>query len=106
MLNAVLQYHLRQHNSEVSCDMRSNLYVDNVISGCNSEKTAVNYYREARSIMSSARFNLRSWSSNSTGLKTIATQDNTADNNMVVNVLDLRWNPQQMISQWLQNHPF
>ena len=90
MLNAVLQYHLRQHNSDVSRDMQSNLYVDNVISGCNSEQTAVNYYREARSIMSSARFNLLSWSSNSTALKAIAIQDNTADTNMVVNVLGLR----------------
>ena len=93
MLNAVLQYHLRRYNSDVSRDMQSNLYVDNVVSGCNSEQTAVNYYREARSIMPSARFNLCSWSSNSTALKAIATQDNTVDNNMVDNVLGLRWNP-------------
>ena len=69
-LYAVLQYHLRQH--------QSNLYVDNIICGCETEQAVVNYYREARSIMSSARF-IRSWSSNSAVLKTIAIQDNTAD---------------------------
>ena len=93
MLNAVLQYHLRQHNSVVSHDMQSNLYVDNIISGCETEQAVVNYYREARSIMSSARFNLRSWSSNSAELNTIAIQDNTADTNALVNILGLRWNP-------------
>ena len=93
ILNAVLQYHLRQYNSAVSHDIQSNLYVNNIISGCETDKAAVNYYREARAIMSSARFNLRSWSSNSTELNEIATQDNVADDSSLVNVLGLRWNP-------------
>ncbi|XP_065902509.1 uncharacterized protein [Dysidea avara] len=41
MLNAVLQYHLKQYNSPVSKDMLSNLYVDNIISGCDTEQAAV-----------------------------------------------------------------
>ena len=93
ILHAVLQYHLRQYNSAVSHDMRSNLYVDNIISGCETDKAAVHYYREARAIMSSARFNLRSWSSNSSELTAIATLDHVADNNTLVNILGLRWNP-------------
>lgn len=92
MLNVVLQYHLRQYNSFVSHDMQYNLYVDTVISGCETEQAAVNYYREVRAIMSSTRFNLHSWSS-STELKTTTTWNNTADDNMSVNVLGLRWNP-------------
>ena len=43
--------------------------------------------------MSSAKFNLRCWSSNSTKLNAIATQDNVADDSSLVNVLGLRWNP-------------
>lgn len=92
MFNVVLQYHLRQHNSFVSRDMQSNLYMDNIISGCETEQAAMNYYSEARTIMSSARFNLCSWFSNSAELKTIATQDSTADTTSV-NVLGLCWNP-------------
>lgn len=106
MLNAVLQYHLRQHNSVVSHDMQSNLYVDNVISGCETEQAVVNYYREARFIMSSTRFNLHSWSSNSTELKAIAAQDNTANNNILVNVLGLHWKPTTDELTIAANHPF
>ena len=93
MLNAVLQHHLRQHTSAVSHDMQANLYVDNVISGCDTEQEAVQYYEEARAIMSSANFNLRSWSSNSVELKAIATQESTSDDSSSVNILGLRWNP-------------
>ena len=57
MLNATLH-----HQTE---DMKRNLYVDNVISGCDQELEALAYYKEARSIMNEAHFNLRSWSSNS-----------------------------------------
>ena len=41
----------------VSNNMLSNLYADNIISGC---ETAVDYYRQARTIMGEARLNLRS----------------------------------------------
>ena len=95
ILNAFLQYHLRQYNPAVSHDIQSNLYVDNIISGCETDKAAVNYYREARAIMSmsSARFIFRSWSSYSTELNVIATQDSVTDDSSLVNVLGLCWNP-------------
>ena len=73
--------------------MQSNLYVDNIISRCETDKAAVHYYREARAIMSSARFNLHSWSSNSSELNSIATLDNVADDSKLVNVLGLCWKP-------------
>ena len=91
MLNAVLQYHLRLYSSPVSHDMCSNLYVVSIITGCDVEQDAVSYYREARAIMSDARLNLRSWSSNSVALTTTATKDNTAEKALSVNVLGLRW---------------
>ena len=84
MLIAVLQYHLQQHNTAVSHNMRSNLYVDNIITGGTTEQTVVSYYKEARYIMSSANMNLRSWSSNSVELKAIATRDNVSDDSQSV----------------------
>lgn len=89
MLNAVLQYHLRQYNIAVSCDMLSNLYVDNIISGCDTESAVVNYYQEAGATM---RLNLHSWFSNSTEL-TIAAIKDTAEKALSVNVLGLCWTP-------------
>ena len=93
MLNAVLQYHLKQYNTPVSNDLLSNLYVDNIISGCETEQAAVDYYTQARTIMGEARLNLRSWSSDSTKLTTIANKENTGERATTVNILGLRWNP-------------
>ena len=73
--------------------MHSNLYVDNIITGCDKEQDVVNYYREVRTIMCDAKLNLHSWSSNSVALTTIATTDNTAESASSVNVLGLRWIP-------------
>ena len=93
MLNAVLQYHLQQYNTTVSHDIKSNLYIDNIITGGTTEQTVVSYCREACSIMSSANMNLRSWLSNSVELKTIAAQDNVSDDSQSVDILGLKWNP-------------
>ena len=69
MLNATLHHHLANYNTPVAEDMKENIYVDNIISGCNEEQATVGYYEEARSIMNEAHFNLRSWSSNSPSLR-------------------------------------
>jgi len=58
MLNAVIDLHLSKYYSPVACDMKTNLYVDNPISGCNSEEEVIDYYQQSRSMMNAARFNL------------------------------------------------
>jgi len=93
ILNAVLQHHLKQHNTVVSCDMQISLYMDNIITGCDTEDAAVAYYKDSRATMSSGMFNLRSWSSNSNKVTANAVQDKVADDHNTVNVLGLRWNP-------------
>jgi len=72
--------------------MELNLYVDNVISVGATEEEVVSYYKEARSIMSSAKMNLCSWSSSSVKLNTIATKVGVNDDSQSVNMLGLRWN--------------
>ena len=64
--------------------MQVNLYVDSVISGCNTEQEAIHYCTEARTIMSNAKFNLRNWACNTTELKAIATKDGTSDDSSSV----------------------
>ena len=41
MLNANLHHHLANYNTPVAEDMKENVYVDNVISGCNEEQDTV-----------------------------------------------------------------
>ena len=85
MLHAALDFHLNQFTSEIATDMKQNLYVDNLISGCTSEENVITYYRQARAIMNKAKFNLRSWSSNSKELQNITSKDQTDDKNKVIN---------------------
>lgn len=58
MLHAALKCHLTTETSAIANDILTNLYVDNVVSGCNSETSAIEYYTEARELMSKANFNL------------------------------------------------
>jgi len=91
MLNAMLLFHLSQFTTDTSKDMLRNLYVDNIVTGCDSEKSAMMYYTMARSMMCGANFNLRSWASNSSKLMEQARQDGTATEPSFVNVLGLQW---------------
>ena len=95
MLHAALRYHLTTEKSTTASDILANLYVDNVVSGCSSETRALEYYKEARGLMSKAKFNLRNWASNSSSLMALAQQDGVADDKTVVNVLGLLWDTSQ-----------
>ena len=98
-LHAALHYHLQKHSSPVTADIASNLYVDNVITGCVTETEAVKYYTTARSILSKAKFNLQSWASNSEQVKKMATKDGVGDSDVTTKVLGLLWHtPSDTIS--------
>ena len=92
MSYAALHCHLTHNKSATSADILQNLYVDNILSGCSTEEALLTYYKEARTTLSEANFNLRSWASNSSQLRTLAKADQVADNNERVNVLGLIWN--------------
>ena len=94
MLSATLTYHLTQHNSEVSQDLLCNLYVDNVVSGCQTESLCMDYFTASRSVLGNANFNLRSWASNSTLLRSTAAEHNVAESANPVKVLGLWWDTQ------------
>ena len=92
MLNAVLQTHLDKYDSRTTTDMKKNLYVDNIISGCEDEDEALAYYKESRRVLGDAKFNLRSWASNSKELQQRATEDGVIEPNIErVKILGLLW---------------
>ena len=92
MLYAAIDLHLSKFKSPVAKDVKRSLYVDNVLSGRDSEKEIIEYYQQARTILKQANFNLCSWSSNSQQLQLRTSEDRTNDSNSTVNVLGLRWN--------------
>lgn len=91
MLNATPDLHPNKFLSQVAQDMKSNLYVDNLISGCNTEKEAVDYYKQARSMLCEAKFDLRSWSSNRRQLCAVTSQDQTNDPESCIDLPGLWW---------------
>ena len=92
ILGAVLDLHLSKSHLQVAADMRNNIYVDNILSGCSTEEELLTYYHQSRGLMSQAKFNLRSWSTNSKQLQKVTMQDNSSDSNTTVGLLGLRWN--------------
>jgi len=90
MLNATLHCHLSQYKSPTAQDMLANLYVDNIVSGRQSEEDAILYYNTAHSIMKDAQFNLRSWASKCHKLVNQACQDKVNDANNPANILGLQ----------------
>lgn len=60
ILYATLCHHLQQYNTPLFHNIQSNLYVDNIISGCETEIQKVKYYHKARGIMSSVKFTANS----------------------------------------------
>ena len=91
MLNVTLYYHLCKFSTRIAADIEINLYVDNVISACDSETDAVNYYNTYRSIMSQTKFNLWSWTSNSTAVHSLAWAHDVAERDDTAKALGLLW---------------
>ena len=91
MLFAILGHHLQQHNTHIAHTIHSNLYVDNVVTGCDTEKYALQFYEEAHSMLGEAKFNLRTWVSNSKPLMQTAQQDGTMDEANQIIVLGMHW---------------
>ena len=92
MLNAAITFHLSEYPSPVSTNLLSSLYVDNVVSGCNTEQEATQYFLESRLLMNRSKFNLRAWASNSPSLRDLAQQHDVAETKEIVKVLGLCWN--------------
>ena len=69
-------------------------YVDNVISGCDTEESAraTEYCTTSRAIMKEAKFYLRSWSLNSQLLTAQDSQDKVVADYTDINVLGMKWN--------------
>ena len=92
ILNATLLKHLDQYSTQTASIIKEDLYVDNILSSLKDENEAITYFKEARTLMSTAGFNLRSWASNSTLLNKLAESEKVLDKDRITKILGLRWN--------------
>ena len=65
LLGATTDSHLEQYENEFATKLKDDIYVDNLITGTNSDKEAVKSYRGSKTIFKEASMDLRKWSSNS-----------------------------------------
>ncbi|XP_052212246.1 uncharacterized protein LOC127831317 [Dreissena polymorpha] len=92
ILNAVLLKHLQMNSYVNAADtLKRDLYVDDVLSSFAHEMEALTYFREARDLMTTAGFNLRSWMSNTPRLRELAEAEGCLDHDTITKVLGMRW---------------
>lgn len=91
ILSATLMKHFKDNPSTTSTILEKNIYVDNVLTSFPDEQQTLEFYSESRKLLSNAGFNLRSWNSNCSTLKTMATQEKSVDNDSIVKILGMNW---------------
>ena len=90
LLSATVDFHLSCYSSKVAEQIRQDIYIDNVITGVNSDQEAVEFYNEAKEMFKDASMNLREWASNIEHVtETIPESDRSSEQHM--KVLGLVW---------------
>ncbi|XP_006822449.1 uncharacterized protein LOC102806064 [Saccoglossus kowalevskii] len=79
-------------DNPIALQLQRDIYVDDVISGCDNEAQAYSYYETSTSILATRSSNLRQWSTNNKYIHNIMTEENKANNKTSVSALGLRWN--------------
>jgi len=91
LLNVTLLKHLELNKENwVSGILHRDLYVDNILTRFTDEAEAITFFKDTRVLMSSASFNLRSWSSNSEQLRSKASNEDVLDEETPKKVLGMQ----------------
>ena len=93
-MNATIQHHLSLlPSSRTVTELQQNLYVDDFLSGCDSEDEICDMIREASDIMSQASMTLAKWGSNSSEVTEVLQRDfaDKALDEEFIKVLGMYW---------------
>ena len=90
-LGAILQKHFQHYNVRVAVYLSHKLYIDNLLSGGQTEAEATAYYHRALDSMK-GRFVLRQWSTNSPNLLDIIKAHGFQTKYDTNSLLSLQWN--------------
>ena len=91
-LGAVLLEHFQQYDDPIAIDLTHKLYVDNLLSGVQTEAEVTAYYQKACKIMREGHFVLRQWSTNSPILLELVKAHGLQTKSNVNSLLGLQWN--------------
>ena len=92
LLGATIETHLDLYQSPVACQLKDNIYMDNVVTGADNTHDTISLYKEAKSMFKDARMNLREWMTNSETVNSeIPSEDLTKED--TTKVLGYIWNP-------------
>lgn len=91
ILLSVLKKHLKQLCSPIATDMDSNIYVDNLITGCDTTNEALSYYESSNTILQQAGLKLQSWSSSDKIVTARAASDKVSEKSVDSKILGLFW---------------
>ena len=94
LLAATIEHHLRSLGTHTAQLVLKNIYVDNVILGCNTATEALQMYSESKNMFASANMNLREWASNCEEV-TNAIPEQRKDPGGVYKMLGLNWHLQE-----------
>lgn len=99
LLTATLQHHFRtvQNHSETAQALAKSFYVDDLLTGAQSEAAAVKLFNETEDIMQQAGMNLQKWASNSKTLQRLFQKGVPQPTDMATDtkVLGMYWNTEE-----------
>jgi hypothetical protein len=94
ILSATVDYHLDLYETKIAQQIKSDIYMDNLITGAASEVDSVNLYSEAKNMFAEAKMNIREWlSSNEIVNESIAPEDKAEGD--IMKVLGHVWDTKQ-----------
>ena len=92
ILNAAIKHLTNEHISKPTAQiLQQDIYVDDVISSCATSMEAIRFYEQAIDILSTRKFNLRSWNTNDPFLRQITDIDGRSNSKSDVPVLGIGW---------------
>jgi hypothetical protein len=94
LLGATLQCHLELYNNDIAEKIINTIYVDNLITGTDTDFEGIPFYNGAKEIFRTAYMNLRKWASNSDILNAYIPKEDKAEVNSLT-FLGMCWDQQQ-----------
>jgi hypothetical protein len=91
ILLSVIKKHLQASSSPLAADLNRNIYVDNLISGCETTGEAMDYYSETNSVLKQAGLKLQSWGSNDSHITARANSEGVSHGSTFTKFLGLNW---------------
>ena len=90
ILGSTIRHHLQRENNPVADKLAKDLYVDNLITGGNTEEEVSQIYNYAKRTFQEMSMNLREWGSNSSTLQQVFKEEDKYKGNKM-KVLGLAW---------------